>query len=404
METRKTGNLIATIRKEQGRTQQDLANELGVSSAAISKWERGLGFPDASLIESLASSLNISIADLYAGERKEEQGVLDDDFISSQEANWFLFIFTLTIYLLLSLITRKWSVTWGIWGGYVGYRMFCKEKQYHNRMTIIGWGLYSLAIATIPLLSAPSLLGIAPYVLTLCSMVMAGLGIEIMSKSVHYPSVFEVVCGLFFLLSILFKQSRTANFEAMCLNVVWVILAYIVVKAMRNMQIRYLYDSLFALYTIFTSILITLLSYVVFSPLNPLAYWGIFLESTMLYCWGVYWLSNYTQKRNYGMFSLIILYFLAIYIENVGQYRLLIPNVSFVEISVLLLAFLGIHKKESTIYFYVPFYLAVLRVVLTRLDNPSMVYIAVCKYYLVITIPIILLVLIETKIKLRGKA
>ena len=41
---KKTGSLIAAIRKEQNRTQQDLANELGVSSAAVSKWERGIGF------------------------------------------------------------------------------------------------------------------------------------------------------------------------------------------------------------------------------------------------------------------------------------------------------------------------------------------------------------------------
>lgn len=39
MNAQKTGSLIAAIRKEQNRTQQDLANELGVSSAAVSKWE-----------------------------------------------------------------------------------------------------------------------------------------------------------------------------------------------------------------------------------------------------------------------------------------------------------------------------------------------------------------------------
>lgn len=44
MNVQKTGSLIAAIRKEQNRTQQDLANELGVSSAAVSKWERGIGF------------------------------------------------------------------------------------------------------------------------------------------------------------------------------------------------------------------------------------------------------------------------------------------------------------------------------------------------------------------------
>ena len=44
MNAQKTGSLIAAIRKEQNRTQQDIANELGVSSAAVSKWERGIGF------------------------------------------------------------------------------------------------------------------------------------------------------------------------------------------------------------------------------------------------------------------------------------------------------------------------------------------------------------------------
>lgn len=46
MNAQKTGSLIAAIRKEQNRTQQDLANELGVSSAAISKWERGYLYPN----------------------------------------------------------------------------------------------------------------------------------------------------------------------------------------------------------------------------------------------------------------------------------------------------------------------------------------------------------------------
>ena len=69
MNAQKTGSLIGAIRKEQNRTQQDLENGLGVSSAAVSKWERGIGFPDVSLIEPLAASLGITIAELFKGER-----------------------------------------------------------------------------------------------------------------------------------------------------------------------------------------------------------------------------------------------------------------------------------------------------------------------------------------------
>ena len=80
MNVQKTGSLIATIRKEQNRTQQDLANELGVSSAAVSKWERGIGFPDVSLMEPLAASLGISIAELFKGERTENN--VDNEYES----------------------------------------------------------------------------------------------------------------------------------------------------------------------------------------------------------------------------------------------------------------------------------------------------------------------------------
>ena len=80
MNVQKTGSLIAAIRKEQNRTQQDLANELGVSSAAVSKWERGIGFPDVSLMEPLAASLGISIAELFKGERTENS--VDNEYES----------------------------------------------------------------------------------------------------------------------------------------------------------------------------------------------------------------------------------------------------------------------------------------------------------------------------------
>lgn len=69
MNAQKTGSLIAAIRKEQNRTQQDLANELGVSSAAISKWERGKGMPDVSIMLDLCDILGITVNELLSGER-----------------------------------------------------------------------------------------------------------------------------------------------------------------------------------------------------------------------------------------------------------------------------------------------------------------------------------------------
>lgn len=72
MDRRKTGQLIADARKEQGLTQKELAAKLHVSDRAVSKWERGSGFPDVSLLEPLAEALELGVLDLLRGERGEE--------------------------------------------------------------------------------------------------------------------------------------------------------------------------------------------------------------------------------------------------------------------------------------------------------------------------------------------
>ena len=70
MDQQKTGQLIALRRKELNMTQKMLADKVGVSDRAISKWERGAGFPDVSLIEPLADGLQLSLLELFRGERQ----------------------------------------------------------------------------------------------------------------------------------------------------------------------------------------------------------------------------------------------------------------------------------------------------------------------------------------------
>ena len=69
MDNKRTGALIAARRQELGMTQKELAEKLNVSDRAVSKWERGAGFPDVSLLEPLADALELSIAELIHGER-----------------------------------------------------------------------------------------------------------------------------------------------------------------------------------------------------------------------------------------------------------------------------------------------------------------------------------------------
>lgn len=69
MNSVKTGSLIAQARKEKALTQGDLAAALHVSTQAVSKWERGLNFPDITLLEPLGQLLDLTVSQLMAGER-----------------------------------------------------------------------------------------------------------------------------------------------------------------------------------------------------------------------------------------------------------------------------------------------------------------------------------------------
>ena len=72
MEAKKFGQFIAEIRKERKMTQAELAAEIHVTDKAVSRWERGLGFPDIQTIEPLAQALGISVLELMRSERQEQ--------------------------------------------------------------------------------------------------------------------------------------------------------------------------------------------------------------------------------------------------------------------------------------------------------------------------------------------
>ena len=63
-----TGTMIKRLREDKKMTQQQLAESIGVSGKAVSKWETGRGYPDISLIEPLAKALGVSIIELFSGE------------------------------------------------------------------------------------------------------------------------------------------------------------------------------------------------------------------------------------------------------------------------------------------------------------------------------------------------
>lgn len=68
MNQEKIGKFIAKCRKENGYTQASLAEKLGITDRAISKWENGKSIPDASLMLELCELLKINVNELLTGE------------------------------------------------------------------------------------------------------------------------------------------------------------------------------------------------------------------------------------------------------------------------------------------------------------------------------------------------
>lgn len=80
--TMNIGNNIAVLRKKKGITQEELANELGVSAQAVSKWENNSSCPDVSLLTKIADYFGVSVDALL---RTQEDDIVD--FAEEKEDN-----------------------------------------------------------------------------------------------------------------------------------------------------------------------------------------------------------------------------------------------------------------------------------------------------------------------------
>jgi glycopeptide antibiotics resistance protein/DNA-binding XRE family transcriptional regulator len=67
MDCRSTGRFIARLRQSAGMTQRDLAERLGVTGGAVSKWERGLCYPDIELVAHMAELFSVQAGEILAG-------------------------------------------------------------------------------------------------------------------------------------------------------------------------------------------------------------------------------------------------------------------------------------------------------------------------------------------------
>ena len=71
------GKFICELRKGKNLTQKELAEKLNVSDKAISRWETGKGFPDVNSLLSLSEFFGVSVNELLAGKRIEEEKIFE---------------------------------------------------------------------------------------------------------------------------------------------------------------------------------------------------------------------------------------------------------------------------------------------------------------------------------------
>lgn len=96
MDCLKIGNLILKLRKEKNLTQKQLADAMNISDRTISKWERGLGCPDVSLLTELSDILNVNIRDILSG------SLISNDFIGGNMKNSKYYVCTFCGNIVLS--------------------------------------------------------------------------------------------------------------------------------------------------------------------------------------------------------------------------------------------------------------------------------------------------------------
>ena len=155
MDLEKIGKFIAKTRKDANLTQEQLAEKLGITYKAVSKWECGKGLPDASIMVELCKILKITVNDLLSGEKvgeieyqeKLEQNIIDtidytDKKVSEKNKNIAMMIMLGGLFLTFIAFTifpseSSWGFIYSIIGlviSLIGFSKMNKKKSYLKRI------------------------------------------------------------------------------------------------------------------------------------------------------------------------------------------------------------------------------------------------------------------------------
>ena len=107
MASHSMGELIATLRREKGMTQKELADMLNITDKAVSKWERNITYPDTQTIPKLAEIFDISIEDLLMAKLPPVEGQKRSPYLIdfTKSIHYAIYLVIMGIVLALSAVT-----------------------------------------------------------------------------------------------------------------------------------------------------------------------------------------------------------------------------------------------------------------------------------------------------------
>lgn len=87
MEQQKIGSFLKELRQEKQMTQEQLAEQMGVSRRTVSRWETGNNLPDLSMLVELADYYDVDLNEIFCGERRSEamDAELKDTLLQASE-------------------------------------------------------------------------------------------------------------------------------------------------------------------------------------------------------------------------------------------------------------------------------------------------------------------------------
>lgn len=129
MEQKSPGKMIAALRKQYGMTQLELAEKMGVTDKAVSKWERDLSCPDVNTLPRLAALFQVSVEELLQGQAAPHRR-------RGQE-----------VAALLQTVLRAVALAMGV---AVAVLTLLKEVEVPSALGMLGAGLACLAAASFP--------------------------------------------------------------------------------------------------------------------------------------------------------------------------------------------------------------------------------------------------------------